>query len=64
MVAELERLIGVDWPTVWAGVPEDEERREHWCTGFGRRPMWFQGGPRVRTEQGGRLLLVVRPRHL
>ncbi|MGW0946077.1 hypothetical protein ACWD4O_26560 [Streptomyces sp. NPDC002623] len=27
LVVELERLIGVDWPTVWAGVPEDEEKQ-------------------------------------
>ncbi|MEU0055865.1 hypothetical protein [Streptomyces sp. NPDC006334] len=58
LVAELERLIGVDWPTVWAGVPEDEEKRERWCAGFGWRPLWFQGGLRVRTAEGGRLHLA------
>ncbi|SEQ66941.1 hypothetical protein SAMN04487983_100735 [Streptomyces sp. yr375] len=58
LVAELERLIGVDWPTVWAGVPEDEERRELWLAGFGWRPLWFQGGLRVRTALGGRLHLA------
>lgn len=58
LVAELERLIGVDWPTVWAGVPRDEERRAMWCEGFGWRPLWVEAGLRVRTELGGRLHLV------
>ncbi|MFI7295442.1 hypothetical protein [Streptomyces sp. NPDC050121] len=58
LVAELERLIGVDWPTVWAGVPQDAERLAHWCAGFGWRPLWFQGGLRVRTSLGGRLHLA------
>ncbi|WP_329219478.1 hypothetical protein OG352_23260 [Streptomyces sp. NBC_01485] len=58
LVAELERLIGVEWPTVWAGVPDDEKRREHWLAGFGWRPLWFQGGLRVRTALGGRLHLA------
>lgn len=58
LVAELERLIGVDWPTVWAGVPQDEEKRAHWCAGFGWRPLWFEAGLRVRTELGGRLHLA------
>lgn len=57
LVAELERLIGVDWPTVWAGVPEDEGKRTYWCAGFGWRPLWFEGGLRVRTALGGRLCL-------
>jgi hypothetical protein len=48
----------VDWPTVWAGIPEDEEKREHWCAGFGWRQAWFQGGLHVRTATGARLLLA------
>ncbi|MER6788410.1 hypothetical protein ABT330_28010 [Streptomyces sp. NPDC000658] len=58
LVAELERLIGVDWPTVWAGVPGDEKGRALWCAGFGWRPLWVETGLRVRTELGGRLHLV------
>lgn len=58
LAAELERLIGVDWPTVWAGVPVDAEKRERWCAGFGWRPLWDEAGLRVRTDLGGRLHLV------
>jgi hypothetical protein len=58
LVAELDRLIGVDWPTVWAGVPEDETKRGYWCAGFGWRPLWFQAGLRVRTAAGGQLHLA------
>ncbi|MDR6976418.1 hypothetical protein J2X68_003109 [Streptomyces sp. 3330] len=58
LVAELERLIGVDWPTVWAGVPEDAEKRARWCAGFGWRPLWAEAGLRVRTALGGRLYLA------
>ncbi|MFF3328770.1 hypothetical protein ACFYWX_04295 [Streptomyces sp. NPDC002888] len=58
LVAELERLIGVDWPTVWAGVPEDEGKRTYWCAGFGWRPLWFEGGLHIRTAGGGRLYLA------
>lgn len=58
LVAELERLIGVDWPTVWAGVPQDAEKRARWCAGFGWRPLWDEAGLRVRTDLGGRLHLV------
>ncbi|MGW2046526.1 hypothetical protein ACWCPF_15265 [Streptomyces sp. NPDC001858] len=58
LVAELERLIGVDWPTVWAGVPDGTEKRAAWCAGFDWQPLWFQGGLRVRTALGGRLLLA------
>ncbi|MEU9310152.1 hypothetical protein [Streptomyces sp. NPDC048256] len=58
LVAELERLIGVDWPTVWAGVPEDAEKRARWCAGFDWRPLWAEAGLRVRTALGGRLYLA------
>ncbi|WP_314221831.1 hypothetical protein [Streptomyces zaehneri] len=58
LVAELQRLIGVDWPTVWAGVPEDAEKRARWCTGFGWRALWFEAGQWVRTTQGSRLHLA------
>ncbi|MCQ9184961.1 hypothetical protein KMT30_39210 [Streptomyces sp. IBSBF 2953] len=58
LVAELERFVEVDWPTVWAGVPEDEDERGAWCAGFGWRPLWFQGGQWVRTARGGRLHLA------
>jgi hypothetical protein len=58
LVGELQRFFGVDWPTVWAGVPEDEAKRTHWCAGFGWQPLWFQSGLRVRTALGGRLQLV------
>ncbi|MFE7761845.1 hypothetical protein [Streptomyces sp. NPDC057438] len=58
LVAELQRFFGVDWPTVWAGVPEDEAKRAHWCAGFGWRPLWFEAGLRVRTALGGRLHLA------
>ncbi|MFE7933815.1 hypothetical protein ACFU6S_34885 [Streptomyces sp. NPDC057456] len=58
LVAELERLIGVDWPTVWAGAPEDTEKRARWCAGFDWRPLWSEAGLRVRTALGGRLYLA------
>ncbi|MFI5796788.1 hypothetical protein [Streptomyces sp. NPDC051677] len=58
LVAELERLVEVDWPTVWAGVPDDEEKRSHWCAGFGWQPLWFEAGQWVRTAQGARLHLA------
>ncbi|MFI5967088.1 hypothetical protein ACIA8J_33650 [Streptomyces asoensis] len=58
LVAELERLIGIDWPTVWAGVPEDTEKRARWCESFDWRPLWFEGGMHVRTVEGGRLYLA------
>ncbi|MCQ9134927.1 hypothetical protein [Streptomyces hilarionis] len=60
LVAELERLIGVDWPTVWSGVPQDAQERAAWCAGFGWRPLWAEAGLRVRTDVGGRLHLVAR----
>jgi hypothetical protein len=58
LVGELERLLGVDWPTVWAGVPEDGEKRAAWCAGFGWQALWFQSGQWVRTAQNGRLHLA------
>ncbi|MFC9926956.1 hypothetical protein [Streptomyces sp. NPDC127190] len=58
LVAELERLIEVYWPTVWAGVPKDAGKRASWCAGFGWRPLWFQAGQWVRTAPGGRLHLA------
>ncbi|MEU4931440.1 hypothetical protein AB0G54_33865 [Streptomyces yokosukanensis] len=58
LVAEFDRLIGVDWPTVWAGVPQDPTGRAHWCAGFGWRALWFESGLWVRTAEGGRLLLA------
>ncbi|MET8027865.1 hypothetical protein [Streptomyces avermitilis] len=58
LVAELEQLVGVDWPTVWRGVPEDTGKRTYWCAGFGWRPLWTEAGLRVRTALGGRLYLA------
>ncbi|MDX3521358.1 hypothetical protein [Streptomyces scabiei] len=58
LVGEMQRFFAVDWPTVWAGVPEDEAKRAQWCAGFGWRPLWFQSGLWVRTALGGRLQLV------
>ncbi|MEU6088430.1 hypothetical protein ABZ865_16685 [Streptomyces sp. NPDC047085] len=58
LVAELERLIEVDWSTVWAGVPEETDKRTFWCAGFGWRPLWFQAGLWVRTAGGARLYLA------
>jgi hypothetical protein len=58
LVGEMQRFFAVDWPTVWAGVPEDETKRAHWCAGFGWQPLWFEAGLRVRTELGGRLHLA------
>ncbi|MFG2283748.1 hypothetical protein ACGFNQ_34325 [Streptomyces asoensis] len=58
LVAELERLIGIDWPTVWAGVPQDTEKRTRWCEAFDWRPLWSDAGLRVRTALGGRLNLA------
>ncbi|WP_045558208.1 hypothetical protein [Streptomyces sp. FxanaA7] len=58
LVGELQRFFAVDWPTVWAGVPVDADKRAHWCAGFGWQSLWFQSGLRVRTALGGRLHLV------
>ncbi|WP_200307839.1 hypothetical protein [Streptomyces adelaidensis] len=58
LVEELGRLIGLDWPTLWAGVPEDEEKLAPWCAGFGWRPLWFEAGQWVRTAHGGQLYLA------
>ncbi|MDX3668177.1 hypothetical protein PV733_08275 [Streptomyces europaeiscabiei] len=58
LAGEMQRFFGVDWPTVWAGVPEDEAKRTHWCAGFGWRPLWFEGGLRVHTTLGSRLHLA------
>ncbi|MFE7837958.1 hypothetical protein ACFU53_18500 [Streptomyces sp. NPDC057474] len=58
LVGEMQRLTGVDWPTVWAGVPQDADKRAQWCAGFGWQPLWFQSGLRVHTSMGGRLQLV------
>ncbi|MGW7361927.1 hypothetical protein ACWGI8_00505 [Streptomyces sp. NPDC054841] len=62
LAAELNALLDLDWPTVWAGVPANETKRGYWCEGFGWQPLWFQSGLWVRTRQGGRLHLAsVRP---
>ncbi|MFD9042219.1 hypothetical protein ACIOK4_17150 [Streptomyces bottropensis] len=58
LVGEMQRFFAVDWPTVWAGAPEDEAKRAHWCAGFGWQPLWFEAGLRVRTALGGRLHLA------
>ncbi|MGW2489406.1 hypothetical protein ACWCV9_19630 [Streptomyces sp. NPDC001606] len=58
LVAELGRLVEVDWPAVWAGVPEEVDRLTLWCAGLGWRPLWFQAGQWVRTAGGGRLRLA------
>ncbi|WP_371578477.1 hypothetical protein [Streptomyces sp. NBC_01314] len=58
LVGELQRFFGVDWPTVWAGVPEDQEGLGAWCSGFGWQPLWFEAGQWVRTAAGGRLYLA------
>ncbi|MER6158747.1 hypothetical protein ABT147_24875 [Streptomyces sp. NPDC001868] len=54
LVGDMQRLIGGDRPTVWAGVPEGADKRAHWCAGFGGRPLWFEAGPRIRTAPGSR----------
>ncbi|MBK3638014.1 hypothetical protein JHN52_35060 [Streptomyces sp. MBT97] len=58
LVAELERLIGIDWPTVWAGVPQDTEKRTRWCEAFDWRPLWSDAGQWVRSAEGARLHLA------
>ncbi|MCX4509327.1 hypothetical protein OHA27_03215 [Streptomyces sp. NBC_01619] len=62
LAAELNGLLDLDWPTVWAGIPADETKRGYWCEGFGWQPLWFQSGLWVRTRTGARLHLAsVRP---
>ncbi|MET7900397.1 hypothetical protein ABZS86_02595 [Streptomyces sp. NPDC005355] len=56
--AALWALTGVDWPTIWAGVPKDAQKRSDWCAGFGWQPLWFQAGQHVRTASGLRLFLA------
>ncbi|MEV5873614.1 hypothetical protein AB0L75_05130 [Streptomyces sp. NPDC052101] len=55
LLAELERLVEVDWSTVWGGVPEEADQRASWCAALGWRPLWFQAGLWVRTAGGSRL---------
>ncbi|GGV05380.1 hypothetical protein GCM10010260_48190 [Streptomyces filipinensis] len=55
LLAELERLVEVDWSTVWAGVPEGADQRTSWCAALGWQPLWFQAGLWVRTAGGTRL---------
>jgi hypothetical protein len=52
LVGEMQRLTGVDRPTVGADVTENEGKRDHSRAGFGGRPLWFEAGPRVRTALG------------
>ncbi|KUN10519.1 hypothetical protein AQI95_02065 [Streptomyces yokosukanensis] len=58
VVEELERLIEVDWSTVWEGFPDDGEKRTAWCADLGWRALWFEAGQWVRTPQGSRLHLA------
>ncbi|MGV4986309.1 hypothetical protein ACWC0C_35235 [Streptomyces sp. NPDC001709] len=58
LVAELHRLVEVDWSAIWAGVPDEAEQRRRWCAGFGWHPLWFEAGQWVRTPLGGRLRLA------
>ncbi|MCS0635022.1 hypothetical protein NX801_04985 [Streptomyces sp. LP05-1] len=58
LLTEVNALLPVDWPALWAGIPTDTARRDQWCEGFGWQPLWESWGLWVRTRDDGRLHLA------